>query len=58
MGSIYSFKVSKVEKQIHSIRTKMAAAIQSENENELMDLMAQQVTLEQIKQIISKKMGR
>lgn len=58
MGSIYSFKVSKVEKQIHIIRTKMAAAIQSENEDELMDLMAQQVTMEQIKQIISKKMGR
>lgn len=58
MGSIYSFKISKVDKQIHSIRSKMAAAIQNQEENELMDLMAQQVTLEQIKQIISKKMGR
>lgn len=58
MGSIYSFKTSKVEKQIHSIRSKMAVAIQNQEENELMDLMAQQVTLEQIKQIISKKMGR
>lgn len=58
MGSIYSFKISKVEKQIHSIRSKMADAIQNQEENELMDLMAQQVTLEQIKQIISKKMGR
>ncbi len=58
MGSIYSFKISKVEKQIHIIRTKMATAIQNEAEDELMDLMAQQVTLEQIKQIISKKMGR
>lgn len=58
MGSIYSFKVSKVEKQIHSIRSKMAIAIQNEAEDEIMDLMAQQVMLEQIKQIISKKMGR
>lgn len=58
MGSIYSFKVSKVDKQINSIRSKMATAIQNENDDEWMDLMAQQVTLEQIKQIISKKMGR
>lgn len=58
MGSIYSFKISKVEKQIHIIRSKMANAIQNDDENELMDLMSQQVTLEQIKQIISKKMGR
>lgn len=58
MGSIYSFKVSKVEKQIDSIRTKMATAIQNEAEDDIMDLMSQQVMLEQIKQIISKKMGR
>ncbi|MEJ6583771.1 MAG: DNA primase [Crocinitomicaceae bacterium] len=58
MGSIYSFKISKVESQIHSIRTEMATAIANEDESELMGLMAQQVTLEQIKQIISKKMGR
>lgn len=58
MGSIYSFKISKVEKEIHSIRTKIAKAIEQDNEEDLMDLMAQQVTLEQIKQIISKKMGR
>ena len=58
MGSIYSFKVSKVEKQINSIRTKMATAIQNEAEDDIMDLMSQQVMLEQIKQIISKKMGR
>jgi len=58
MGSIYSFKTSKVEKQIHIIRSKMAAAIQNDDETELMDLMSQQVTLEQIKQIIAKKMGR
>ena len=58
MGSIYSFKISKVDKQILSIRSKMTLAIQNENDDEWMDLMAQQVTLEQIKQIISKKMGR
>ena len=58
MGSIYSFKISKVESQIHTIRTEMTTAIANEDESELMCLMAQQVTLEQIKQIISKKMGR
>jgi DNA primase len=58
MGSIYSFKISKVESQIQSLRTEMATAIANEDESELMGLMAQQVTLEQIKQIISKKMGR
>lgn len=58
MGSIYAFKISKVDKQINSIRNKMTMAIQNDEENELMDLMSQQVTLEQIKQIISKKSGR
>lgn len=58
MGSIYSFKISKLEQQIRNIRKEMNIAIENHLDDELMDLMAQQVTLEQIKQIIAKKMGR
>lgn len=56
MTSIFTFKVSKVEKRIHEIR-KLIANPELEDEA-LMDLLAEQVALEKVKRIISHKLGR
>lgn len=56
LTSIYAFKVSRVGKRITEIRNELS---KPELEDEvMMDLLAEQVTLEKIKGIISKKLGR
>lgn len=56
ISSVFAFKVSRLEKRIGEIRKELASP---ELENEvMMDLLAEQVTLEKIKKIISEKLGR
>ncbi len=58
MSSIYSFKVGKIEKRIREIQQIMIDKSDSITDEELMDILAEQVTLEQIKRLISEKLGR
>ncbi len=58
MSSIYSFKVGKIEKRIREIQQVLIDKSTDIEDEELMDLLAEQVTLEQIKRIISEKVGR
>ncbi|MFT5777241.1 MAG: DNA primase [Crocinitomicaceae bacterium] len=58
MGSIYSFKVSKVEMRIHEIRQKVTAGAENMEVEMLMDLLAEQVALENVRIIITEKLGR
>ncbi|MDX2360459.1 MAG: DNA primase [Crocinitomicaceae bacterium] len=58
MGSIYAFKSSKVEKRIRAIQTVLVDKGSSIEDEELMDLLAEQVTLEQVKRMIAEKLGR
>ena len=58
MSSIYSFKVGKIEKRIREIQQVMIDKSVGIEDEELMDLLAEQVTLEQIKRLISEKLGR
>lgn len=58
MGSIYAFKAAKVEKRIGKIRMELEAGGEEMPDELVMDLIAEQVTLEQIKRIIAEKLGR
>ena len=58
MGSIYAFKSAKVEKRIREIQTVLRDKENDISDEELMDLLAEQVSLEQVKILISKKLGR
>ena len=58
MSSIFAFKVSKVEKRIHAIRTKLTKNVDTLSDEDLMDLLSEQVSLEKVKKIISEKLGR
>ena len=58
MGSIYSFKSSKVERKIRTIQSVLQRRGDELNDDELLDLLAEQVTLEQVKRLISEKLGR
>ncbi len=58
MGSIYAFKSSKVEKRIGEIQTVLKNKAGDISDEELMDLLAEQVSLEQVKRMISEKLGR
>ena len=58
MGSIYSFKSSKVERKIRTIQRVLIEKADQLKDEELLDLLAEQVTLEQVKILISEKLGR
>ena len=58
MSSIYAFKVSKVQKRITELREALVEREQEMSDDELMDLLAEQVALEKVKQVISEKLGR
>ena len=58
MGSIYAFKSSKVEKRIRDIQLVLSQKAEELSDEELMDLLSEQVSLEQVKRMISEKLGR
>ncbi len=58
MGSIFSFKVSKVEKRIGEIRNSLTKNSADLDDESLMDLLSEQVALEKVKRIIAEKLGR
>ncbi len=58
MGSIYSFKLAKVEKRIREIQKELIEKEAAMSNEALMDLLSEQVSLEQVKIIISDKLGR
>ena len=58
MSSIYSFKMGKIEKRIREIQQVFIDQSTSIEDLELMELLAEQVTLEQIKRALSEKLGR
>ena len=58
MGSIYAFKSAKVEKRIREIQGVIQARENELSHEELMDLLSEQVTLEQIKVLLAEKLGR
>lgn len=58
MGSIYSFKHSKVEQRIRKIQEKLAASSNEMDDEELLTLLAEQVALENVKRALAEKLGR
>jgi hypothetical protein len=58
LGSVYSFKSSKVEKRIREIQKKLIKLGSEITSEELMDLLSEQVSLETIKKAISVQLGR
>ncbi|MEJ6777477.1 MAG: DNA primase [Crocinitomicaceae bacterium] len=58
LGSIYSFKSSKVEKRIKEIQKNLIKLGPEITSEELMELLSEQVALEQIKKAISVQLGR
>lgn len=58
LGSVYSFKSSKVEKRIKEIQSELGTRGSDIPHEELMDLLSEQVALEQIKKAISLQLGR
>ncbi len=58
MGSIYSYKVSKVEKRINEIRKSLIREAEEMTDEVLIDLLSEQVALENVKRIIAEKLGR
>lgn len=58
LGSVYSFKSSKVEKRIKEIQKQLVKLGSEISNEELMDLLSEQVALEQIKKVISIQLGR
>ncbi|MDG1148502.1 MAG: DNA primase [Crocinitomicaceae bacterium] len=58
LGSVYSFKSSKVEKRIKEIQQQLIKLGTEITNEELMDLLSEQVALEQIKKAISVQLGR
>lgn len=58
LGSVYSFKSSKVEKRIKEIQKQLVKLGSEISNEEMMDLLSEQVALEQIKKVISVQLGR
>lgn len=56
LTSIYSFKVSRLEKRINEIRSELTSP--ELDHEKMMDLLSEQVSLEKVKKIISEKLGR
>lgn len=57
MSSIYSFKNFKIEKRIKEIQSELGT-IDNENHDKITDLIREQIQLEQVKKILSLKLGR
>lgn len=58
IGSIYSFKSSKVEKRIREIQAELTEKGSDLEEEELLTLMSEQVALINVRKIIAEKLGR
>lgn len=58
IGSIYAFKLNKVEERIRRIQKSLVANELELPDEELMEMLAEQVSLEQVKIMISQKLGR
>jgi len=58
MGSIYSFKHSRVEQRIRKIQEELTAKANEIDDEELMGLLAEQVALENVKKALADKLGR
>lgn len=58
ISSILIFKVRKVEQEIEGIQSSLQEKGNDLSEEELHDLLSQQIMLEQVKKIISEKLGR
>lgn len=58
MGSIYSFKHSRVEQRIRKIQLELSSKATEMEDDELMILLAEQVALENVKRMIALKLGR
>ncbi|NVK64843.1 MAG: DNA primase [Flavobacteriales bacterium] len=58
MGSIYSFKHSKVEQRIRKIQERLADSSNLPDDEELMGLLAEQVALENVKRALAERLGR
>ena len=56
--SLYVFKTNKIEQRIKEIRTEIQALSDSENINELEDLIIEQMNLEKVKIAFAEKLGR
>lgn len=57
MDTVYAFKNQKIEDLIHEIQNKIEKLDPSEEE-QLTDLMSEQMHLENVKKVISQKLGR
>ena len=58
MGSIYSFKHSRVEQRIRKIQKELTTKAAEIEDEDLMLLLAEQVALEHVKRMIAEKLGR
>ena len=58
MGSIYSFKHSRVEQRIRKLQEELKTKADEMEDDELMGLLAEQVALENVKRMIAEKLGR
>jgi uncharacterized protein Smg (DUF494 family) len=58
MGSIYSFKHSRVEQRIRKIQAELSVKGNELDDEELMILLAEQVALENVKKALADKLGR
>lgn len=58
MGSIYSFKNSRVEQRIRKIQEELTNKSGEMEDEDLMLLLAEQVALENVKRMIAEKLGR
>lgn len=58
LGSIFAFKMSKVEARINQIRSTLKNSETELDDEILIDLLSEQVALEKVKQAISLKLGR
>lgn len=58
MGSIYSFKHSRIEERIRAIQKTLVTSAENLDDEELMGLLAEQVALENAKRMFAEKLGR
>lgn len=57
-GALYSFKMAKLEERIDEIRMQLSPGYESYNEENIVDLLAEQMALERVKTTFAKKLGR
>lgn len=58
MHAIYSFKSKRIREQIEEIHSALAESVETENDEWMMDLLAQQIILEKIKMALANQLGR